>query len=68
VFKAEFPKGLEDRHSACVVQLEAENKNLKKFTTIAANRCDHHSGTYPTDPPSRQGKERVRENVPLLSD
>ncbi|KAL5330823.1 hypothetical protein ACEPPN_000347 [Leptodophora sp. 'Broadleaf-Isolate-01'] len=36
VFKAEFPKGLEDRHSACVVRLEAENDNLKTFTTIAA--------------------------------
>ncbi len=36
VFKAEFPKGLEDRHSACVVRLEAENENLKTFTTIAA--------------------------------
>ncbi|KAH8161949.1 hypothetical protein CIB48_g6284 [Xylaria polymorpha] len=36
VFKAEFPKDLEHRHSACVVRLEAENKNLKTFTTIAA--------------------------------
>lgn len=36
VFKAEFPKGLEDRHSACVVRLEAESPNLKTFTTIAA--------------------------------
>lgn len=35
VFKAEFPKGLEDRHSACVVRLDAENENLKTFTTIA---------------------------------
>ena len=36
VFKAEFPKGLEDRHSACVVRLEAENEHLKTFSTIAA--------------------------------
>jgi len=36
VFKAEFPKGLEDRHFAYVVRLEAENENLKTFTTIAA--------------------------------
>lgn len=36
VFKAEFPKGLEHRHSACVVRLEAENEKLKTFTTIAA--------------------------------
>lgn len=38
MFKAEFPKGLEDHHPACVVRLEAENenKNLKTFTTIAA--------------------------------
>ncbi|EPE31762.1 hypothetical protein GLAREA_11844 [Glarea lozoyensis ATCC 20868] len=34
VFKAEFSKGLEDRHSAFVVRLEAENNNLKTFTTI----------------------------------
>ncbi|PVH70374.1 hypothetical protein DL98DRAFT_564197 [Cadophora sp. DSE1049] len=38
VFKAEFPKGLEDRHSAYVVRLEAENENLKTFTTIAATQ------------------------------
>ncbi|KAI9841176.1 MAG: hypothetical protein M1837_000964 [Sclerophora amabilis] len=37
VFKAEFPQGLEDHHSAaCVVRLEVENENLKIFTTIAA--------------------------------
>jgi hypothetical protein len=35
-FKAEFPRGLEDRHSACVVRLEAENENPETFTTIAA--------------------------------
>lgn len=35
MFTAEFPKGLEDRHSACVVRLEAENDDLKPFTTIA---------------------------------
>jgi len=36
VFKAQFPKGLGDRHSACVVRLEAENEGPKSFTTIAA--------------------------------
>jgi Phosphotransferase enzyme family len=36
VFKAEFPEGLEDRHSACVVRLEAENEQLQTFTTVAA--------------------------------
>ena len=36
VFKAEFPEGLEDRHSTCVVRLEADNQDLKSFTTIAA--------------------------------
>ncbi len=36
VFKAEFPKGLEDRHSGCVVRLEAENESFTTFTTIAA--------------------------------
>lgn len=36
VFKAQFPKGLGDRHSASVVRLEAENEGPKSFTTIAA--------------------------------
>jgi hypothetical protein len=36
VFKAEFPKTLKDRRSIYIVQLEAENKNLKTFTIIAA--------------------------------
>lgn len=36
VFKAEFPKDLEDHHSACVVRLEAEDENSETFTTIAA--------------------------------
>lgn len=36
VFKAEFPNGIEDRHSARVVRLEAENENSRRFTTIAA--------------------------------
>jgi hypothetical protein len=36
VFKAEFPTGLEDCHSAYVVRLEAEIENLKTYTTIAA--------------------------------
>ncbi|KAI1175185.1 hypothetical protein F4777DRAFT_551068 [Nemania sp. FL0916] len=36
VFKAEFPRDGEHRHSACVVRLEAENKNLQAFTTIAS--------------------------------
>lgn len=36
VFKAEFPSGLEDRHSARVVRLEAEDESSKKFATIPA--------------------------------
>lgn len=36
VFKAEFPRDGEHRHSTCVVRLEAENKNLQTFTTIAS--------------------------------
>lgn len=36
VFKAEFPESLEDRYSAYVVRLEAENENSQTFTTIAA--------------------------------
>jgi hypothetical protein len=36
VFKAEFPRDGEHHHSTCVVRLEAENKNLKTFTTIAS--------------------------------
>ena len=36
VFKAEFAQGLEGRHSACVVRLEAENETSKTFTMIAA--------------------------------
>lgn len=36
VFKAEFSKGLEDRHATCVVRLEAENEKLKTFRTVAA--------------------------------
>jgi hypothetical protein len=34
--QAQFPRSLEDHHSACVVRLEAENENLKSFTTITA--------------------------------
>jgi thiamine kinase-like enzyme len=36
VFKAEFPDGSEDGHSARVVRLEAEIENSNAFTTIAA--------------------------------
>lgn len=36
VFKAELSEGSTDRHSTCVVRLEAEDESLQTFTSIAA--------------------------------
>lgn len=36
VFKAEFPKGLENHHTTSVVRLESKNEEPKNFTMIAA--------------------------------
>lgn len=36
VFKAEFPKRLQNQHSTCVVRLESEDEEPKKFIMIAA--------------------------------
>lgn len=61
VFKAEFPEELKDRHSTCVVRLEAENENenesAKTFTTIAA--IQQIAATW-------KGKECARKSVPVL--